>query len=1340
MPYNLNIIGQTHPLHRPDLFREMPAGATVAEIVASVPWDERWGDPVVTLHRGGQEWEVGRSFWHVVRPKAGTDIKLGVPVNDPASLAALGAALIPQASAAAATALGLTAGTLAYTLTVAAISVVAGLALNALIPPPEQPDIESPERSDVFFITGTSNRPKPYQPFPKVYGRHRMFPDPVATGYSETVSSTETYFRGRMTFGYGPVALEDLRIGTTSILEFDDVQLEFRNVDQTETESLISGLASSGIVTAWRTGADWMRLYPEDITEDTYSVQLDTGADGAEGNNSPTGTGTPGPAVVRTTRADTTEASVDITFPQGLGKIANDGDMWRLRVNVQFRYRADGSTGAWTTVGTESYVAGTRDPQRFTKRIAFPSAGTWDVEVQVVYVGNWSDSDVASYLQDTFLTAIRSISPTATALDPDIAEVAFRIKASDQLNGQVDNLNAIVHSMVRTRSGGAWTAPQRTRHPAWHYLDALQGDHLAAADRLADSEIDLTAFEDWASEDPHWTFDYVVRGEQRVADVLDQIAAAGRARRGLIDFKHTVIRDEDSPVRHIFGPRNSWSFRGTITFPKDIHAFRVIVRSEDADWQDDEVMVYADGYSSANATAIETLRLPGTVLTSDDSDQSNAWRLGRYHLAVAELRRETFEWNADWESFLLTRGDRVQVVHDVPVVGVGHARVAAKSGSVLTLDEDFGVSGSHYLKVVESDGTITSLTASGSGQDWTVSAGTLTGVAAGDKVAVYETTQELLNLRITGIFPDTDGSARITAVFDASGVRTADSGTIPGYTPVVGSLTPAGPEQPVVTSAVSNALTTIRDRNGVIRPRIMLRFGPRSAPRLAGEYAQIRWRLRPSDDGTTAQDTVGEWEYGPQQPIGQPWAHTAALTQGGEYEVQARTLSADGTSRGWITPSDSPVVATIDATPNDVSTLVAEASPRAVDLAWTWSPDPEQDLAGFIVRFLRAAASYTITVGSLPASSADAQSEWNAKKAYRPVVNDQAVFSSGGSTATWRCTAVTDASAHTWVLDGAEVAGAITWDAAWEIARPLPTARDIAVQPKAGTYYIKAIDHAGQVSTNAVSDTVAAADIYIGTGDLDPALATVKLTTDYQAFAYDGGGANPEPNSGAATFTATPRMIAVPAYKCVEGRQRFGRLGDGHGRHERHGQRHLRDLRGCDRPDDRRCRGPLHRLGHGRERQRLRPAGHRRHADEGEGGRDGAAGGGRRRRCGWRGRGRRQEHLPCSDLPPRCLAAQHAVGRGVQLRHQRLRQLAGWLGRRRACGRRKPGMGRSLPVLRRGRHRHRHGGFMVDASQIVRGRRSGRGWRRRRRWCLHLHGAGVPARCLGAEHANRREL
>jgi hypothetical protein len=60
-----------------------------------------------------------------------------------------------------------------------------------------------------------------------------------------------------------------------------------------------------------------------------------------------------------------------------------------------------------------------------------------------------------------------------------------------------------------------------------------------------------------------------------------------------------------------------------------------------ANYQQDEVVVYDDGFDAGNATKFEQLQIPGCA------DAEMAWKLGRYHLAVARLRPNTYTWTTD---------------------------------------------------------------------------------------------------------------------------------------------------------------------------------------------------------------------------------------------------------------------------------------------------------------------------------------------------------------------------------------------------------------------------------------------------------------------------------------------------------------------------------------------------------------------------------------------------------------------------------------------------------------------------------------------------------------------
>lgn len=887
---------QLHPLKTAASFRQVNQGATIAEIVKAHDLPERFGLPSVVLIRNGDHWTVPADLWGKVRPKSGTRVEIGYPVHGPAA-GLIASALLPKAAAyVAGTTFGLTVGTFAYNVVVAAVTIVGSLLVNALIPPPTQPEIE--ESDPIYAITGAQNAENRYGVYPKVLGRHRMFPPKTARGYTETFNNEDIYYRGRVTFGHGPLALEDIRIGTTPITEFEGVEVEFVNVDQTETLALMPGL--SGITRAWRSGTETLQLMPFDISEDSYNVELLTDE-----------------PVIRVTRDAAESVAIDISFPRGLGYFNDDGDLNTLERRFFFRYRLNGAS-TWTDAGNILCVGRSSNLMRFTYEINLPAAGEYEIEVKRTSI----NEGLTKFLEDSYLTAIRTRRAGTLPSHDGIAEMAFRLKSSGELNGQVSTLNAIVNQMGRVWNGSAWVDDQLIRHPAWIYADALQGDHLRRP--IEDARLDLDALKAWADEESHWTCDYVVDSSVRTGEVLDIICAAGRAKKTLTDMKYSVIRDGGAgPIRQVFTPRNSWGFKGSVAFPRAIHAFRCMVISEQLEWQRDEILVFADGYTAANATEYETLELPGVVVGAGEN-QGNAWRLGRYHLAQAILRPEQYEWQADWESVRVTRGDKVQLLHDVPSIGVGWGRIKSivSSGSTLTsitLDEIIDVSAGDYrITVRGQDGTRHSFTSTvasdASVQTWTYGSGAIdaTDLAVGDLVAVEELAQETFAALVTGVFPETEGTARITAVPASPAVLSADSGTIPPYEPAITTIESnpnLGPAAPAVKSLFSDQTSALIERGGNLQARAAVSLYSFASNVRIGSYLQTRWR-------NTANTSL--WDVSAQQPIASAAAYTGALVSGNTYEVEIRSVDDMGRASAWV--SAGTVVASVrDGLPDDVT-------------------------------------------------------------------------------------------------------------------------------------------------------------------------------------------------------------------------------------------------------------------------------------------------------------------------------------------------------------------------------------------------------------------------------------
>ena len=208
---HIEAVGQRHPIRHDVVAPEMPVGSTIAEIVGAMDLDtERYGLPVVTMIRGGEISVVPLDMWGKTRPLIGTRVEVAFPVRDPGSIALIASLAIPQAATAIAGAF-YAVGTVGYALIAAAVTIVGTLLVQALIPPAKT---EGSSGIQNYAITGTQNAANPYGVFPTVLGRHRIYPPLTATGFSENAGQ-DVYYYGRMTFGYGPIALEDLRIGTT---------------------------------------------------------------------------------------------------------------------------------------------------------------------------------------------------------------------------------------------------------------------------------------------------------------------------------------------------------------------------------------------------------------------------------------------------------------------------------------------------------------------------------------------------------------------------------------------------------------------------------------------------------------------------------------------------------------------------------------------------------------------------------------------------------------------------------------------------------------------------------------------------------------------------------------------------------------------------------------------------------------------------------------------------------------------------------------------------------------------------------------------------------------------
>jgi hypothetical protein len=155
--------------------------------------------------------------------------------------------------------------------------------------------------------------------------------------------------------------------------------------------------------------------------------------------------------------------------------------------------------------------------------------------------------------------------------------VAVRIKATGQINGVVNNLNADVTRIAPDwdHATDTWiTRP--TRNPASLYRYVLQSP--ANARPKPDAEIDLAALQSWHEycAAKGLCYDRVHDFEASLFGVLRDVAAAGRATPRDSGTRWTVAVDRPQTlvVGHVT-PRNSWGFQGERAYLQPPDAFRV---------------------------------------------------------------------------------------------------------------------------------------------------------------------------------------------------------------------------------------------------------------------------------------------------------------------------------------------------------------------------------------------------------------------------------------------------------------------------------------------------------------------------------------------------------------------------------------------------------------------------------------------------------------------------------------------------------------------------------------------------------------------------------------------
>jgi len=190
----------------------------------------------------------------------------------------------------------------------AGLGLLGALLVNALIPPPrtELPAIG-------YNVSGYRNEIAKYRVVPVVFGRFKCYP-PMMEPYSVIDERGNESIHLLLIVGHGPLSITDVRAGDTPISEIAGAQLVIHEGNDATDPAL--------------------SIYPSDVDQDPVNVELTL--DGYVDDD----TAIPNNWVTRTTEVGTDRISVDLVFPDGIGRQDNGGGGlkgWRTGLQIQYR-------------------------------------------------------------------------------------------------------------------------------------------------------------------------------------------------------------------------------------------------------------------------------------------------------------------------------------------------------------------------------------------------------------------------------------------------------------------------------------------------------------------------------------------------------------------------------------------------------------------------------------------------------------------------------------------------------------------------------------------------------------------------------------------------------------------------------------------------------------------------------------------------------------------------------------------------------------------------------------------------------------------------------------------
>lgn len=613
-------------------------------------------------------------------------------------------------------------------------------------------------------LRGSVNTARKNQMLPILLGKHRVYPDVAALPFS-VYKNDDQYLRQLFCFGYKNVSIDrsTIKIGETLIDKYDGYTIP----------------------------ASFSDIYSQRCIESSIGLKLSN-----DGEEQP---------IERTTASNTWKICIGIMAPSGIsGKDDEKAD-----VGIRLEYRNSG-TETWTLAAEET-ISLNADKFRKMYEISPSSPGTFDIRITRTN----QESEDGHVIDTVYFDVMQSWTQTAGGSKEPITEserfslLGIELKATDQLNGIIDELNAVCTLKARNYTGtgtgpSAWTEGDAV-NPASIILYLLT-DPYANPSPLSDEEIVWAEFEDFYQFCEEHGFEcnaYITNQDYSIEDICTYIADSNLAQIRYTGRKAGIIID--AAVNHytqLFTPRNAWNFSVQKSFKENIRYFRIKYVDASLGYEETERTVSLD----AQGDIVFDTEIPedetGTEINLFGvTDPEQAAYVGRQRLREISRQKRTFTWTSDVEGILCAPGDVVLIEHSQFSIGLGEGRIKR-----ILKDENGIVNGVELDTVLPFEGSkvYSMIIRSGKSISPSLTIGTIYEggrilyfrttpqyeLRVGDLCAIGEQSNETVPVMITTLERDENSNCKVTAVDYDPAIY--EEGDIPPYDPGISKYPDAG--------------------------------------------------------------------------------------------------------------------------------------------------------------------------------------------------------------------------------------------------------------------------------------------------------------------------------------------------------------------------------------------------------------------------------------------------------------------------------------------------------------------------------------------------------------------